>query len=126
MSKQNHRFIKARYSKEEKEDLHVAVMESIADNCDVLIIIGGMGNGVRNVTVPVIKKYLDSDFPGFGEFFRVYISKAMGLKAIFYRALAGTIRNMYVFTIPSEKVIVDITMEKIISKISGIINEVNN
>ncbi|MNJ77734.1 Molybdenum cofactor biosynthesis protein B [compost metagenome] len=70
---------------------------------------------------------LNKQLPGFGEIFR-YLSytEDIGSAAILSRAIAGTIGNLAVFSMPGSKGAVKLALEKIIiPELKHVMREIN-
>lgn len=76
---------------------------------------GGTGISPRDTTYEAVSSLLDKELPGFGEIFR-YLSFAedIGSAAILSRAVAGTVGQTAVFSMPGSRGAVRLAMERII------------
>jgi molybdenum cofactor biosynthesis protein B len=81
---------------------------------DVLIVTGGTGISLTDVTFETISPLLDRQLPGFGEIFRRISYDEIGSPAMMSRAFAGTIRGKAVFCLPGSPNGVKTAMEKLI------------
>ena len=96
-----------------------------AKDLDSVIICGGTGISPRDLTIEVVKKYLEKDLPGFGELFRRIGYDRIGSPAILSRALAGVAKGKVIFCLPGSKEAVETAMTKIIiPEISHIIKHI--
>lgn len=81
---------------------------------DVLILNGGTGIAPRDTTYDAIATLLEKTLPGFGELFRMLSYQEIGSRAIASRAIAGTIGNQLIFSMPGSTKAVALAMEKLI------------
>jgi molybdopterin adenylyltransferase len=75
---------------------------------------GGTGISPRDTTYDAIASALTKTLPGFGEIFRCLSYQDIGSRAISSRAIAGTYRNLLVFSLPGSQGAVKLGMEKLI------------
>ena len=82
---------------------------------DVIITTGGTGIAQRDVTIEAVKPLLTKEIEGFGELFR-YLSyvEDVGTRALLSRAVAGTVNNKLIFSIPGSTGAVKLALEKLI------------
>ena len=79
--------------------LSAEIKKTVADNYDIIITTGGTGIGKRDITPDVVKPMLEKEITGIMELIRV----KYGMKkpnALISRAVAGTINNSLVYTLP--------------------------
>lgn len=67
---------------------------------DVILTTGGTGITGRDVTPEAMRRVLDKELPGFGEFFRTQSYAKIGARALFSRALGGIAGGKYLFALP--------------------------
>ena len=79
-----------------------------------LIVNGGTGVARRDVTFDVISRMVEKALPGFGELFRYFSYEEIGSAAMLSRAMAGTIGDKAVFSVPGSSGAVRLAMEKLI------------
>jgi len=94
-------------------------------NCDVLILNGGTGISLRDVTVDSIEPILDKKLVGFGEIFRLKSYEEIGTAAMMSRALAGVCCGKLIFVIPGSKGAAKTACEVIFSEINHMWYELN-
>ena len=101
--------------KDDKADIQSQIDEWLASDIDVIITTGGTGIAQRDITIEAVKPLLDKEIEGFGELFR-YLSytEDVGTKALLSRALAGTVMNKLIFTLPGSTGAVKLAMTKLI------------
>ena len=81
---------------------------------EVIIITGGSGIGLRDVTPEAIRPLLTKELPGFGEVFRVLSYEEVGAATMLSRAFAGVIGRTLIFALPGSTNAVRLAMEKLI------------
>ncbi len=82
--------------KEELEDIIADLAES---KTDILITTGGTGIGPRDITIETIRPFMTKDIPGIMDAIRIKYG-ATNPAALTTRAIAGTIGQCLVFTLP--------------------------
>jgi molybdopterin adenylyltransferase len=75
---------------------------------------GGTGISARDTTYEAIASVLTKTLPGFGEIFRFLSYQEIGSRAIGSRAIAGTYRDLLVFSLPGSQGAVLLGLEKLI------------
>jgi molybdenum cofactor biosynthesis protein B len=94
-----------------------ALLREAADNkgVEAVLLNGGTGIAARDTTYEAVRDQLDKEMPGFGELFR-YLSftEDIGPAAILSRAIAGTIGQTAVFSMPGSTGAVRLAMTKLI------------
>lgn len=94
-----------------------ALLREAAANPDIeaVLLNGGTGIAQRDTTYEAVQALLDKEMPGFGEIFR-YLSFAedIGSAAILSRAIAGTIGQTAVFSMPGSTGAVRLAMTRLI------------
>lgn len=102
--------------KDDYEGIQQLVSEAAAqDDIEAVLLTGGTGISPRDTTYEAVSSLLDKELPGFGEIFR-YLSYAedIGSAAILSRAVAGTVGQTAVFSMPGSRGAVRLAMERII------------
>ena len=79
-----------------------------------LIFNGGTGISPRDTTYDAIASALTKTLPGFGEIFRCLSYQDIGSRAIATRAIAGTYKQLLVFSLPGSSGAVRLGIEKLI------------
>jgi molybdenum cofactor biosynthesis protein B len=94
-----------------------ALLREAADNkgVEAVLLNGGTGIAARDTTYEAVRDQLDKEMPGFGELFR-YLSftEDIGPAAILSRAIAGTIGQTAVFSMPGSTGAVRLAMTRLI------------
>jgi molybdopterin adenylyltransferase len=75
---------------------------------------GGTGISARDTTYEAIASVLTKTLPGFGEIFRFLSYQDIGSRAIGSRAIAGTYRDLLVFSLPGSQGAVRLGLKKLI------------
>lgn len=93
------------------------LLREAADNpkVEAILLNGGTGIAGRDTTYEAVRDQLDKEMPGFGELFR-YLSftEDIGSAAILSRAIAGTIGQTAVFSMPGSTGAVRLAMSRLI------------
>lgn len=113
-----HGYHVARYMivKDDYNGIRQLLREVASDNTiEAVLLSGGTGIAPRDTTFEAVRSLLNKEMPGFGEIFR-YLSftEDIGSAAILSRAIAGTIGNTAVFSMPGSQGAVKLAMEQII------------
>jgi len=81
----------------------------------IIIVTGGTGIGLRDVTTDVVESLLIKAMPGFGELFRHFSYDEIGAATILSRATGGLADNdTFIFATPGSSAAVRLAMEKIL------------
>ena len=87
---------------------------------DAVIVCGGTGVSITDVTIETVRPLMIKTLPGFGELFRKLSFDEIGSAAIMTRALAGvTDQGKVVFCIPGSPQAVKLVVEKLILPETG-------
>ncbi|MBU8905348.1 MogA/MoaB family molybdenum cofactor biosynthesis protein [Desertibacillus haloalkaliphilus] len=112
---------------DDKEKINEALIKGIhSPEIDAILLNGGTGIAVRDVTIETIQAQLDKEIVGFGELFRMLsFTEDIGSAAILSRAIAGVIDHTAVFAMPGSSGAVKLAMSKlIIPELSHVIREI--
>jgi len=91
-----------------------------SDDVDAIIVCGGTGVSLTDVTIETIRPMLIKTLPGFGELFRKLSYDVIRSAAIMTRALAGvTDQGKAIFCIPGSPQAVELVMAKLILPETG-------
>jgi molybdenum cofactor biosynthesis protein B len=91
-----------------------------SEKVDAIIVCGGTGVSITDVTIETVRPLMIKTLPGFGELFRKLSYDEIGSAAIMTRALAGvTDQGKAVFCIPGSPQAVKLVMEKLILPETG-------
>jgi len=108
---------KAHYKivKDEQEAIQMQVEQWLSEDIDVIVTTGGTGIAQRDVTIEAVSSFFTKEIEGFGELFR-YLSytEDVGTRALLSRAIAGTVNDKLIFSIPGSTGAVKLALEKLI------------
>ncbi|PVX24787.1 MAG: molybdenum cofactor biosynthesis protein [Candidatus Bathyarchaeum sp.] len=91
-----------------------------SEKVDAIIVCGGTGVSLTDVTIETLRPLMIKTLPGFGELFRKLSYDEIGSAAIMTRALAGvTDQGKAVFCIPGSPQAVKLVMTKLILPETG-------
>jgi molybdenum cofactor biosynthesis protein B len=83
-------------------------------NVQVIIITGGTGFTPRDVTYEAVSSLLEKEMQGFGELFRSLSYTEIGPKAMFSRAVAGSLNGKAIYALPGSTNAVKLAMNQLI------------
>src|SRR5690625_84524 len=86
------------------------------EEVEVILLTGGTGISLRDVTIEVVEAKIDKTIPGFGELFRMLsYTEDIGSAAMMSRAVAGVLSNgQLIFSMPGSSGAVKLAMNKLI------------
>jgi molybdenum cofactor biosynthesis protein B len=91
-----------------------------SENVDAIIVCGGTGISLTDVTIETLRPLMVKTLPGFGELFRKLSYDEIGSAAIMTRALAGvTDQGKALFCVPGSPQAVKLVMTKLILPETG-------
>ncbi|MEL0537855.1 MogA/MoaB family molybdenum cofactor biosynthesis protein [Staphylococcus debuckii] len=101
--------------KDDKQAITEQIQQWLAEDVDVIITTGGTGIAQRDVTIEAVTPLLTKQIEGFGELFR-YLSYAedVGTRALLSRAVAGTVGEQLIFSVPGSTGAVKLALNKLI------------
>lgn len=79
-----------------------------------ILLNGGTGIAPRDTTYDAIAGLLDKTLPGFGEIFRWLSYQDIGSRAMASRAIAGTLGNTLIFSMPGSTNAVTLALQQLI------------
>ncbi|OEL04133.1 molybdenum cofactor biosynthesis protein B [Staphylococcus succinus] len=87
----------------------------LSQDIDVIITTGGTGIAKRDVTIEAVSSLLTKEIEGFGELFR-YLSytEDVGTRALLSRAVAGTVEDKLIFSLPGSTGAIKLALDKLI------------
>lgn len=93
-----------------------ALIERLAIDRKVQVVLlnGGTGISRRDTTYESVAGLLEKRLDGFGELFRMLSWQEIGAAAMLSRAVAGTFRDLVIFSTPGSTKAVKLAMEKLI------------
>src|SRR3954464_6743360 len=86
---------------DEKRDIQRAIREQIAKGCQLILITGGTGVALRDVTPEAVREIAIRELPGFGEIMRIESMK-ITKNAILSRNLAVVVDKALVICLPGK------------------------
>lgn len=100
---------------DEVDAIRAAVDAAVMRNdVQAVLLTGGTGIAVRDVTPEALEPILDRVIPGFGELFRTLSYQEIGSAALLSRALAGTLRGRVVAALPGSRAAIRLALEKLL------------
>jgi len=115
-----------RIVKDEPAQIKQAVAEAVEKGVRVVLISGGTGITSRDQTYETVSSLIEKRMDGFGEIFRVLSYEDIGPAAMLSRAVAGTHRNMLLFSMPGSTGAVKLAMEKLLlPELGHVVRELN-
>jgi molybdenum cofactor biosynthesis protein B len=92
---------------------------------DAVLVTGGTGLARRDTTTEALAPLFDKTLPGYGELFRALSFAEIGAAAMLSRAMAGTIGEVVVFTLPGSPAGVRLALDRlIIPELAHIVSQV--
>lgn len=115
LSRQGHEVVFYRVIPDESAGLD-ALLTELVGRVDVEVIItnGGTGISRRDNTVPVVRRHLTTELPGFGELFRMLSYEQIQSGAMLSRALGGIANGKALFALPGSTGAVELAMGRLI------------
>lgn len=110
-----HRVVARAWTKDEVAALRRAARALLArPDLDALIVTGGTGVAPRDVTPEAFAPLWERRLPGFGELFRVFSVREVGMAAWLSRAEAGVVRGRLVVLLPGSRAAVRLALERVL------------
>ncbi len=112
---------------DEYDQIQKCIKEAVKGEVDAILLNGGTGIALRDMSYEAVHDLLDKEMHGFGEIFR-YLSyvEDIGSAAILSRATAGVYRNKAIFSMPGSSGAVNLAMNKIIiPELGHVMREIN-
>ncbi|HEX9998731.1 MAG TPA: MogA/MoaB family molybdenum cofactor biosynthesis protein [Abditibacterium sp.] len=116
LEKSGHEVLSRQIVRDEIPAIEGAVKDAMngESSPEVILVTGGSGIGLRDVTPEALKPLLTKELPGFGEVFRVLSYEEVGAATMLSRAFAGVIGKTLLFALPGSTNAVRLAMEKLI------------
>src|SRR5699024_1888381 len=101
--------------KDDQDAIKSQVKQWLQADVDVIITTGGTGIAKRDVTIEATSSFFTKEIEGFGELFR-YLSftEDVGTRALLSRAIAGTVEDKLIFSLPGSTGAVKLALNKLI------------
>ncbi len=121
VKKAGHRVISRQILPDDRVLLGKTVGNKIgSEDVDAIIVCGGTGVSLTDITIETLRPLMVKTLPGFGELFRKLSYEEIGSAAIMTRALAGvTDQGKVIFCIPGSPQAVNLVMTKLILPEAG-------
>ncbi|MFC0562265.1 MogA/MoaB family molybdenum cofactor biosynthesis protein [Halalkalibacter alkalisediminis] len=111
----DHSIIEYKIAKDERPLIQAIVKEWTANsNIQAILLNGGTGFSPRDVTYEAVNELLSKKMDGFGELFRMLSYEEIGPKALFSRAVAGSIDTTAIYALPGSTNAVKLAVNKLI------------
>ncbi len=115
LTEAGHRVVAYGILPDEPELIRGRLEEHVADAAvEVVIIDGGTGLAPRDTTYEAVAGRLEKQIDGFGELFRMLSYAEIGAAAMLSRAVAGTIDDTVVVSLPGSSAAVELAMTKLL------------
>ncbi|MCI1986379.1 MAG: molybdenum cofactor biosynthesis protein MoaB [Lactobacillus sp.] len=113
--KAGHHMVVRHIVKDDANQIAAAFTNCDAQALDLILVTGGTGIALRDVTIEALLPRLAKTIPGFGEYFRRLSLEAVGLKALASRAEAGVSpHNHLTYLLPGSPNACQTALEQII------------
>jgi molybdenum cofactor biosynthesis protein B len=89
------------------------------EDIDLVVLTGGTGIAVRDVTIEAVSPFIEKEIDGFGELFRYLGFLDIGSAAMLSRATAGVARGKIIFSLPGSVDAIVLAMERLILPEAG-------
>jgi len=110
-----HRVLDRCIVRDEVEAIRAAVDAAVMrDDVHAVLLTGGTGIALRDVTPEAVTPILDRILPGFGELFRALSYREIGSAAMLSRALAGVARGRVVAALPGSRPAIRLAVEQLL------------
>src|SRR5690606_1069460 len=110
-----HRLVERKIVRDDRETIESSVRAFVSSaEVDVVLVTGGTGITVRDVTPEAIAPLIDKEIPGFGELFRMLSYEDIGAATIQSRAFAGLCAGTLVFGLPGSTGAVRLAVDRIL------------
>jgi molybdopterin adenylyltransferase len=115
LSQQHHTVCEYQIVKDELSSI-TSIIQSWSNNptVQIIIITGGTGFTPRDVTYEAVSSLLEKEMQGFGELFRSLSYTEIGPKAMFSRAVAGSLNGTAIYALPGSTNAVKLAMTQLI------------
>jgi molybdenum cofactor biosynthesis protein B len=111
-----HSVVRKDIVKDDLEQIRAALRELIEDaNVQAVILNGGTGVSVKDVTLEAVHDFEEKQLHGFGELFRMLSYEEIGSAAIMSRAAAFVTEGKVVFCLPGSEKAVRLATTKLIA-----------
>lgn len=123
LTKASHNVAGYKIIKDDRDVLENLIVEVCKENAvtyiDAVVLNGGTGISLKDITYETLKYLYDKEIFGFGELFRNLSYQEIGTSAMMSRASAGIYNGKIIFSIPGSLSAVRLALDKIILKEIG-------
>lgn len=127
ISKTNHKLIYKIVTPNNAEMIREAVLRGVEENVEALIVSGGTGLRLKDISVDVLEEMAFRKIPGFGELFRLLTYQSHGALAWLTRASAYVVaykgKYCLVFVTPGSADAIELALKIILPEIPHAIGE---
>ncbi len=117
---QGHSVVSRDLIPDDKTLIEVFVKKALqSGDVDAIILSGGTGITLSDITIETVAPLLEKQLPGFGEIFRSPSYGEIGSAAVMSRALAGVVQGKAIFCIPGSPHAVKTCLERLILPEAG-------
>lgn len=110
-----HPVVERRIVPDAVEAIRDVVQQALArDDVRAVLLTGGTGIAVRDVTPEALEAIFDRHIPGFGELFRMLSHAEIGSAAMLSRAVAGTAHGKFVAGLPGSPAAIRLALEQLV------------
>ena len=107
--------VERRIVRDEVSGIRNNIVDLLAkSDVDAVVATGGTGISARDTTYEVVERMVEKRLDGFGEIFRMLSYEEIGSAAIMSRALAGSVGNKFVASLPGSRNAVRLAVEKLL------------
>ena len=94
--------------------IQAEVRHWLREGARLVVLVGGTGAGMKDVTVEAVRPILDKEMEGFGELFRHLSFQEIGATAILSRALLGLHQGRAIVCLPGSAAAIRLALTKLI------------
>jgi molybdopterin adenylyltransferase len=104
-----------RVVRDEPEAIRAAIADATAAGAEAILVNGGTGIAGRDSTFEAVAGLLEKRLDGFGELFRMLSYAEIGSAAMLSRAVAGTVGDRVIFSMPGSPAAARLAWEKLLA-----------
>ena len=94
--------------------IEAALRHALAGGADLVLVTGGTGPGLRDVTPEAVRAVCARELPGFGELFRMLSYLEVGSAAVLSRALCALAGRQVVYALPGSTAACALALERLV------------
>ena len=115
LAEAGHRVLSREIVPDDVDAIRGALTRSLErEDVQAVVLTGGTGVALRDVTPEAVRGVLDREIPGFGELFRWLSFQEIGSAALLSRALAGLARGRVVVALPGSRGAIRLALEALL------------